>query len=210
MADRYGVEAVKGRTNYGDGRSSGPVIVSTLLEQGAITVATKNTVGYKGQRLGMPSITFATEFDIDKVNRGDEFVQLAVDTAYTYAACQGRPVVTKVSSTGGVAGSLLTYGSTLINTPPTTASAVTVANRIAGNYYVVEAVKFFGMEYHPVKVRVSGEATITVGSALTYDVSSDEWVKDADGNAVISCHYANADDLYVGALFGPNFAVSQA
>jgi len=214
MANRYNVEAVKSRTNYMDPRGSAPVIVSAILEQGAITVTAKNTVGYKGQRLGMPSMTFATEFDIDVVNRGDQFIQIATDgegtSSYTYEACQGKPVVSKVSGTGGVAGTLLTYGSALMADPASTTAANSITKRVTGKYYAVEAVKLFGMEYHPVKVLVSGEASIAPGDFLTYDVSADEWVKDADGTMVMSCHYATADDLYVGALFGPRFAVSQA
>jgi hypothetical protein len=214
MANRYNVEAVKGRTNYMDGRGSAPVIVSAILEQGAITVTAKNTVGYKGQRLGMPSMTFAKEFDIDVVNRGDQFVQIATDTegaaAFTYEACQGKPVVTKVSGTGGVAGVLLTYENALMADPSNTAAADTIAKRVASKFYAVEAVKLYGMEYHPVKVLVSGETAIVPGDFLTYDVSADAWVKDADGSAVMACHYATTDALYVGALFGPRFAVSQA
>jgi len=217
MADRYNVEAVKGRTNYMDGRVSSPVIVSAILEQGAITVAAKNTVGYKGTRLGMPSMTFGTEFDIDVVNRGDQFVQLALDgdgtTAYTYDACQGKPVVSKISGTGGVAGVLLTYGNPLMADPTSTTAANSITKRVASKFYAVEAVKLFGCEYHPVKVATAASGSngvIAPGDALTYDVSLEEWIKDDDGTAVISCHYANSDDLYVGALFGPRFAVSQA
>jgi hypothetical protein len=213
MVNRYNVEASKSRTNYMDGRVSGPVIVDALLDRGAITVTAKNTVGYKGKVLGMPSLTFGVNPDIDVVNRGDYYVQLDVSTAATYEACEGRPIVSKVAGTGGVAGTLLTLGNTLMVTPSTT-PVDTVATRIAGKYLAVEAVKFYGYEYMPVKVNgTAGGDTggpILVGSGLTYDVSREAYILDADGTAAISCHYAAADDLYVGALFGPHFAVSQA
>ncbi len=209
MADRYNVEAVKSRTNYNDGRVSGPVILDSILERGNITIASANTVGYKGKALGMKSATFAVNPDIDVVNLGDYYVQLAAsDASYTYLACQGRPVVTAVSGTGGVAGILMTYGNPRMVTP--TATENTLADRVSQKNHAIEAVKFFAMEYHPVKVKVSAEANIAVGDALTYDVSSAAWVYDADGTAVISCHVATADGEYVGALFGPHFAVSQA
>lgn len=209
MTDRYNVEAVKSRTNYMDGRVSGPVILDSILERGNITIANANTVGYKGQTLGMKSATFAVNPDIDVVNLGDYYVQLAAsDASYTYEACQGRPVVTAVSGTGGVAGTLVTFGNSLMVTP--TATENTLADRVNQKNHAIEAVKFFAMEYHPVKVKVSAEANVAVGDALTYDVSSAMWVKDVDGTAVISCHVATADGEYVGALFGPHFAVSQA
>jgi hypothetical protein len=186
-------------------------LIDAILDRGAITVAAKNTVGYKGKVLGMPSMTFATNFDIDVVNRGDAFVQLVPTAAeLTYEACQGRPVVQTIVAAGGVAGVLLTYGAPLMADPPDTAAANSLAKRITGKYQAVEAVKFYAFEYRPVQVKVSAEANVTVGAALTYDVSSERWVVDADGTAVISCHAATADDLYVGALFGPAFAVSQA
>jgi len=212
MANRYNVEAIKGRTNYFDNRTSGPVVIDAILDRGAITVAAKNTVGYKGKVLGMPSMTFATNFDIDVVNRGEAFVQLVPTAAeLTYEACQGRPVVQTIVAAGGVFGTLLTYGAPLMADPPDTAAANSLAKRITGKYQAIEAVKLYGMEYRPVPVKVSDEANITVGSMLTYDVSSERWVLDAaDGTAVMACHAATADDLYVGALFGPTVAVSQA
>ena len=213
MADRYAVEAVKGRTNYFDGRVSGPVVVPAWIERGAITVAAANTIDYGGKKLGMPSYTFATSIDIDEVNRGDTFVQISTDggtSAYTYDALEGKPIVTPVSSTGGVAGVLLTHEGSLYANPSSTDAADTIARRVAGKFYAVEMVKFYAMEYHPVKVRVSGEANIAPGDFLAYDVSEKEWVKDGSGTMVMACHYAAADDLYVGALFGPHFAVSQA
>jgi len=210
MADRYAVEAVKGRTNYFDGRVSGPVVVPAWIERGAITVAAKNTIDYGGKKLGMPSYTFATSIDIDEVNRGDTFVQIPSDTAYTYDALEGKPIVSPVSSTGGVAGVLLTHEGSLYANPSNTAAANTITERVSGKYYAVEMVKLYAMEYHPVKVLVTGESSIAPGDYLTYDVSSKEWVKDGDGTMVMACHYASSDDLYVGALFGPHFAVSQA
>jgi hypothetical protein len=213
MVNRYAVEAVKGRTNYMDGRVSGPVIVDALLDRSTITVTAKNTVGYKGKVLGMPSLTFAVNPSIDTVNNGDYYVQLDVSTAATYEACEGRPIVSKVAGTGGVAGTLLTLGNTLMVTPSTT-PVDTVATRIAGKYLAVEAVKLYGYEYMPVKVNgTAGGDTggpILVGSPLQYDVSREAYILAGSGTAVISCHYAAADDLYVGALFGPRIAVSQA
>lgn len=207
MANRYNVEASKGRTNYMDGRGSAPVIVDCLFDRGTITVAAADTVQYKGKALGMTSTTFAVNPDIDTVNLGDYYVQLDVSTAATYEACQGKPIVSKVAATGGVAGSLVTYGNPLMVTPTST-PVDTVATRITGKYLAVEAVKLYGYDYRPVKVDGATGGPILVGDAITYDVDADEWIK--GGSNVISCHYAAADSLYVGALFGPHFAVSQA
>ena len=214
MADRYAVEAVKGRTNYFDGRVSGPVVVPAWIERGAITVAAANTIDYGGKKLGMPSYTFATSIDIDEVNRGDTFVQIPTDgegtTAYTYDALEGKPIVTPVSSTGGVAGVLLTHEGSLYANPSSTTAADSITKRVSGKFYAVEMVKFYAMEYHPVKVHVTDASNIAPGDFLAYDVSEKEWVKDGSGTMVMACHYAAADDLYVGALFGPHFADSQA
>lgn len=211
MANRYNVEAMKTRTNYMDARVSAPVVLSAWIEQGNPTVGTKNTKFYNGKYLGMPDLTFATEFDMDTVNAGEEQLQLAVDTAYTYEALKGRPILTKPSTTGGVIGVLLEYGNQPYAIPATSGAADSVAKRVTNLYYRAELVKLYGVEYRPVNVDGATGGPIAVGDRLTWDVSAGEWIKDGGATSpVVSCHYSAADSTKVGALFLGGAGVSQA
>jgi len=147
-----------------------PVMIDCWLEEGAITVNAANTIQYGGAMLSMPSETYGAVLTIrDLVELGP------ADAAYTFDALAGKPIVSKVSGSGGVVGEILTYPTRPVQTPSSTAAADTIAERVAGKFYRVGVVRLFGVQYCPV---LCDAGTHCSWRPLLYDVSDARWKKD--------------------------------
>ncbi len=203
MPTKYNVNYKKIYTNYNDTRLSAPIIMDVWLEEGNITKVDADTLEVKGRDSVWPGYSFAS-----RLTKGD-LVQLSVDTAFTYAALQGVPIVSAVASTGGIVGEILNYPVNLRHVPPTSAAADSVAERVAGKYYRIAPVRLEGLWYDT--VLTNGTSAIAVGDRLTYDVSDEKYIKDDAGTSpLIACHYSAADNTYVGALRLPGVITTQA
>jgi hypothetical protein len=203
MVDKY-MDTTK-IANYWDGRVSAPVMIDCWLEEGAITVNAANTIQYGGSMLSMPSETYGAVLTIR------DLVQLAsADAAYTFDLLAGKPIVSKVSGSGGVVGEILTYPTRPVQTPASTGAADTLAKRVAGKFYRIGVIRLFGVQYCP--VLCDAGTAIVVGDRLLYDVSDAKWKKDGGATSpVVACHNAaSGSSIYVGALFLGGAAISQA
>jgi hypothetical protein len=192
--DKYN-DTTKG-INYSDGRVSAPIIIDCWLEEGAVTVNSASTIQYKGRMLGLPSQSFAAALTVGSK------VQLApTDSAYTFAALEGKPIVSAVAATGGVIGELVTYPTEMIHTPSSSAAADTIAERVAGKFYRQASVKIYAMEYSP--CIVNNTTAVAVADHLEYVVDESGWRKETSTTVspVIACHVATASGQYTGGLF---------
>jgi len=164
--------------------------IPCILYEGAITV-TSTTRDIRGE-MGEPTFAFASE-----VSQGD-LVALFVDTANTFTACKGLPVVQTLADTEGIIGKVHTTPQWM--TAPT-ATTGTWATDIAAGHYRVATVEFFGVNRY-IKMLCDGE--LTVGAPLVWDISADGF-KDNGTTFTGQCnaHYAAAaSNANSGILFG--------
>jgi hypothetical protein len=155
-----------------DGRSDiagqygprGPRIVC-ILDEGAITVTSGAFDGYGESQTVYTLQTQLYEHD---------WVAISNDTAATFTACNGMPLVEKA-----VDGETLVIGR-IIGTPEwevkpaSSAAADTLAKRLAGKYYrkaVVECVAFLSVQKATVMCDGSHACVQGVGSTLKFNIT---------------------------------------
>ena len=117
------------------GNYPGGIVVTCILDEGAPTVA---STSYDQLGQSAKGLTWASE-----LAEGD-MVAISNDTAGTYVACEGLPLVEKA-----VDGETLVIGQIvgtprLMAFPAASADANTLAERLAGKYYRVANVKLMG------------------------------------------------------------------
>lgn len=134
-----------------------------ILEEGAPTVGT----GYTSTNLRLPVVTWAAE-----LFKG-EIVAIDTGTGNTHEATHGLPVVRAV-----VAGDTKIIG--IIETEPKlqkripdTAAGSTLAKRLAGDYYRIATVRFFGVtNIGPATLKTANAAAIVPGVTGTLIVDA--------------------------------------
>jgi len=168
--------------------------ISCILYEGNITVPTS---GY--DTFG-PTPTVASE-----IIQG-EWVSISTDTANTYSATGGLPVVTKIAN-----GSAIIVGQ-IIDTPRwvkyAPSSQTTWSTMLSGSYYRVATVAVFPMNVYQATLKCANAAAVTPGTlgVLKADVSEMNGtrglvvndVASGGGNNIFSFHYA-AQDSGVGS-----------
>jgi len=189
-----------------DQHKTGIIVVTCILDEGAVTVGSANTVlGTDG--LLQPGYTFTVASQLNK----DDYVMLKVDTGVTYAATKGRPVVCAPATTSGICGKIISepQATTKLTQLTASAGADTLAERLAGGYYRYAQVAINANACE--RVATNG-STILVGSDLLYDVSAEQFALGAGSgeHGLISAHYSATAAEYVLGFYQLDVIPSQA
>ncbi len=129
-----------------------------ILDEGAYTPA--DTIDFTGRLT--PGGSFAAPIILG------EAVAISTDTAGTYTACRGLPLVTRPSN-----GTTLIIGKVVEievfgNYPTTAAQADTLAERLAGGYYRKAIVELnFSTKLEAITVKCDGSHAVTQGNGST-------------------------------------------
>lgn len=161
--------------------------ITCILKEGNVTV-TSNAYTSSGA-IGLPVCTYAAE-----CSKGD-YIELSTDTANTFAATSGMPVVQKSATAGTtIMGKIVSTPEQLVVTPSTSQSVW--ATMLAGKYYRTATVEFYDtFTVRKVTVTQDGSNTITIGQTddIIYDISAGTFVPVASGGGgVIPLHYVAA------------------
>lgn len=170
-----------------------------ILNEGAITVTASGSVF---DPLGTTSKAYTFANPITAGN----LVALSVDTACTWAATGGNPVVEKpTNGEAFIYGRVITVGDAMENRPSADAAADTLAERLAGGFYRLAEVEFFGMDQIlKAEVYQDGSNAVTVGAtaSLKHNLTSDYADNDtteiklaaaaSGGTGLVAMHYVAA------------------
>lgn len=176
------------------GNYEGGIKITCILDEGAPTVTARTY-----DRLGTyaPGVVWASEL------YKNDIVAISNDTAGTYAACGGLPLVElPVDGETLVVGQIITEPRLVVH-PPTTAAADTLAERLAGKYYRVATVEIWGGITKMIKAVVmqNGTNAVVQGApgTLHYNITSGSSLhtlvfdQEASGGVgAIPFHYAAA------------------
>jgi len=201
MADKYNTDFIR-RLEDGPIRGGG-IVLPCILEEGAITVHAGKSLSDGVTRRAESYYAFAAELE-----EGDR-VALFDDSAITYDACEGMPVVRKVTGTDGVHGVVLDDPRKLVARPATSAAADSLSERITGKYYRIAMVWFSALEYRAC-IANANSANIAVADILDWDVSEAVMYENSGTGNAKSAHQATADSVYVGVFTGLLAGDSQA
>jgi len=191
------------------GYTGGGIKLTCILDEGAPTV-TKNTMGQDGY--------FDTGIVWASQMAKNQFVCLDTDTANTYAATGGLPAVQPIAAGSLIVGQIISEPR-IIKVPLTTAAGDSYAKRLAGKYYRVATVEFFGISGVAKAVVVNTTTAIVPGVAATLkiDASASNALAAVDpqgpvclscvdatsgGSGVFSFHYIAGAAGTVSALVG--------
>lgn len=186
------------------GDSGGGLKLPCILYEGAPTVS-DDALGPDGYT--DTAITFASGL------KKDDFVVLDVQTENTYATTKGLPVVKAIAAGTLIVGRIITTPK-LVRAPANTAAGDSWAKQLAGEYYRVATVEWFGLS-GAIKAVVKGlnAAAIVPGVCATVKIDASECValrggvvtlaiSDVanGGVGIISFHYVAAAAADVSAL----------
>lgn len=149
------------------GNYAGGIVITCILDEGAPTVS---STSYDQLGQSAKGLTWASEL------AENDIVAISNDTANTYAATGGLPVVEKPVNTETLVIGQIVGTPRLMAFPAASADADTLAERLAGKYYRVANVMIFG------GITAVREATIMcdgsnacvpgVGTTLKYNITS--------------------------------------
>lgn len=164
------------------GVTAGGIKLACILAEGAPTV-TKKTMGTDGYF--ETGIVWASQ-----IEKG-AWVVLDIQEQNTYALTGGLPVV-KAATSGSLIVGRVVSEPRLVNAPATSAAADTHAERLAGKYYRVATVEWFGLNGVAKAVVVSGDADAIVpgvAGTIQIDASATAALANADsqGPVLLSC-----------------------
>lgn len=149
--------------NAGD-YTDGGVRRTCLLDEGAITVSTAYGIGGGSAA----TYSFAAEIGIGSV------VVVSTDTGNTWANTGGNILVTKPANTNNLIFGIVISEPEFTKKPANTAAAVTLADRLAGNFLRAATVWFpcvTGMTKATLKCDNKGNVTPGTAEILVLDVS---------------------------------------
>ena len=205
MVDKYATDIKKTKNNYPETQVSAPLLMTCLIEEGAITVADAESAQYRSRMNSEDIYTFAAPATI-----GDKVQLAAASNYYTYDALKGMPIVQKKlsSNTTPIIGEIVGYPMPLLNKPTNTGAAASVQLRVAGLFYRTVLVKVFSMGYEALTVLGSGVGAVSAGNFLIWDNSAAGYQQSASTGATVTralaCHYSASDTALVGVLInGP-------
>jgi hypothetical protein len=149
------------------GNYAGGLRVTCILDEGAPTVSSKTYAPDGTYKYGT---TWASELE-----EGD-YVAISNDTAATFSACKGVPLVEKaVNGETFVIGKIVSTPK-LQKQPLTDAAADTLAERLAGGYYRTANVEIMGgitkIEKATVMCDGSNATTPGTGTTLKFNITS--------------------------------------
>ena len=168
----------------------GGIRITCILDEGAPTIVTS----YDQQNRSQKTLTWASE-----IEEGD-YVGISNDTAGTYAACGGIPLVeTPVDKETLVIGRVRSTPR-LVRFPAADADANDLSERLAGKYYRIALVEIYGgiTKIKDAVVKSNGTNGVVqgVGTTLNFNITDSAAAKDlcfitaADkGVGVIPFHY---------------------
>lgn len=186
------------------GDSGGGLKLPCILYEGAPTV-TDDALGPDGYTDTV--ITFASPL------KKDSFVVHDVQTENTYATTKGLPVVKAIAAGTLIVGRIISTPK-LVRAPTTTAAGDSWAKQLAGEYYRVATVEWFGLS-GAIKAVVKGQnsTAIVPGVCATMKIDASDSVALAGGVVtlavqdvanggvgLISHHYVAAAAADVSAL----------
>lgn len=197
----YGTDIKKTKNNHPETQLSAPILITCLLEEGAITVADAETAQYRSRMNSEDLYTFAAPAAI-----GDKVQITTADVAYTLSACKGMPVVQKYISTNTtpIIGEIVGYPMPLLAKPVDTAAANSIAKRVTGAngnpFMRTVLVKIFAMGYEDVDIH----SAVAVGDYVKWDNSEQQYTTlTTTPTHALCCHYG-AGNVHSGILiFGP-------
>lgn len=205
MVDKYGVDVKKTKNNHAETQLSAPILMTCLVEEGAITVADAESAQYRSRMNSEDIYTFAAPVTI-----GDKVQLAAASNYYTYAALKGMPIVAKKASNNDtvIIGEVVGYPMPLLNKPANTGAAASVQLRAASLFYRTVLVKVFAMGYESLTVLGSSVGAVSAGQYVVWDNSAAGYQATASTGTVksnaLACHYSASDTAYVGLLInGP-------
>jgi hypothetical protein len=188
------------------GESGGGVKLPCILYEGAPTV-TDITTGPDGyEDVG---IIFASQM------KKDDIVVMDVQTENTYDATKGLPVAKAIAAGTLIVGIIRTTPKLAV-APPNTAAGNSWAKQLAGQYYRVATVEWFGLSGIMKAVLVGASAgNIVPGVAATLKIDASASVALQGGVVTLSCadaasggaglvsfHYAASGSATVSLLVG--------
>lgn len=197
----YGTDIKKAKNNHAETQLSAPLLITCLVEEGAITVASAETGQYRSRMNSEKIYTFARPVAI-----GDKVQLTAADNAYTLAACKGMPVVQKYVSTNTtpIIGEVVGYPMPLLAKPTNDAAADTIAERVTGSggnpFMRTVLVKVLAMGYEAVSVH----GACLVGEYVKWDNSEQQYASvTTNATHAICCHYTAGDTDCGILIMGP-------
>lgn len=173
------------------GDYGGGVVLTCILDEGAPTVADRV---YDIHGLYGAGFTFASE-----LRKGD-LVTLSSETAATYDACRGIPLVEGVSNGDDKVIGIIVTEPRIEKVPRATADGDTLAKRLAGRYYRIAGVELWGItNVREALLTSAGTAAVVPGVATGVKVDVSESVANHrlcivdvanGGTGIIPLHYA--------------------
>lgn len=172
------------------GDFDGGIRITCILNEGAPTVGSRVYDNTGGRVTGL---TWATEIQKEDV------VALDRDTANTYAATGGLPVVTKPSNGEAyVVGKVVTEPE-IVQFPANTAAGDSWSKQLAGKYYRIATVEFWPfVAIKPATIVGANAAAVTIGTTglLEMDISESYtnhglcvFDVGSGGTGLVSLHY---------------------
>lgn len=199
----YATNVKKTKNNHPETQLSAPVLMTCLLEEGAITVADAESAQYRSRMNSEDIYTFARPAAI-----GDKVQIAANDSAYTYTALKGMPVVQKHvnTNTTPIIGEIVGYPMPLLAKPTNTAAADSISKRVTGSsgnpFMRTVLVKVFAMEYEVLTIVGAIDAGAYVGYDQGVGVAGYE-TQTTNATHALSCHYSAAGGSCGVLTFGP-------
>lgn len=145
--------------------TGGGIKMTCILHEGTPTV-TDGTFGIDGM--------MSTGISLSSSIKKNEWVTLDVDTSNTYASTHGLPVVKAMANGTVVIGQVISEPKWVV-VPPTTASANTWAKKLAGQYYRVATVEFFGVcGVAKAIINTANQAAIVPGVSTTLQIDASD------------------------------------
>ena len=178
--------------------------LTTILNEGAPTVqdATDGTGGT------LKVVTFASPL------KKNDFVVINTDTGNTYAATNGLPVASVIATGTLIIGKIISEPQ-LVKMPANTAAGNTWTKQLAGGYYRIATVQWYGVhQVVPAQLVDSGSNAIVPGvqTKLKADVSATIAAQElslmdaaSGGSGVFSFHYSNTAGTFsiLAGIVGP-------
>jgi hypothetical protein len=158
------------------GVQGGGIKLACILKEGNITV-TSSTYGPDGY--SDKGVTLASGL------AKDDYVTLSTDSANTYAATSGLPVVIPITNGTLIVGKVISEPQ-WVKVP--TSSQSTWSTMLSSSYYRVATVEFFGLSGVDKAVLVGADAAnIVPGVAATIEIDASASVALTGGVVTLSC-----------------------
>lgn len=191
--------------------------LTCILKEGDITYTGSGLANYKGDIVSQDFVSFASP-----ISKGD-LVELSADTANTFSATGGLPVVCPAGTASNLAiGVVIENPERILKMP--TENQSTWSTMLANGYYRIATVWVWACNVYEGLTPAAGTNAITPGNSVIWDISSsgvvygrpglslaDTAVYDASGadtgangflTEPIAIHYSNSNTAYTAFFEG--------